>query len=76
MQAMLNVVDTELTWREREILEQADAILLKVQKDILDKSLVLQSLATGEVVEVDEIGRARGVLNAFRECGYFLLRRR
>ena len=75
MKPLLNVVDTELTWREREILKQADAILLKVQKETL-KNCAFQSLETGEIVEADEIGRTRGVLNAFHECNYFLLRRR
>lgn len=76
MESVLNVVSTELTWKEREILLQADAILLKVQKEILDRSLILQSLVTGEVVEVDEIGRTRGILNAFYESEYFQLKRR
>ena len=58
-----NVIDTELTHEEREILAQADEILYRLQLDLGNK-LNMMALESGEIISTDELGRVRGILDS------------
>lgn len=58
-----NVVDTNLTCEEMEILAEADRILCGLQFDLGSK-LDMKSLETGEVISTCELSRVRGILEA------------
>ena len=70
MKKLVNVYDMELTREEKEILEKADIILDRIQRDIGENSK-LQSIENGEIVFGDELSRVRGVVSAFYESNYF-----
>ena len=61
-----NVIDTNLTCEEMEVLAQADEILHRLQIDLGNK-LEMMSLETGEIIATEEFGRVRGVLGALSE---------
>ena len=61
-----NVIDTNLTFEEMEILAQADEILHKLQID-LGSQLDMQSIETGEIISTNELSRVRGIIGALSE---------
>ena len=56
-----NMINTNLTAEEMEVLAQADEILHRLQND-LGNHLDMTSLETGEVVSTSELGRVRGII--------------
>lgn len=61
-----NMIDTNLTAEEMEVLAQTDEILHRLQID-LGKQLNMMSLETGEVISTEEFARVRGILGALSE---------
>ena len=61
-----NVIDTNLTLEEMEMLAQADKILRKLQYD-LGSQLNMTSVETGEIISTNEFTRIRGILGALSE---------
>ena len=61
-----NIIDTNLTVEEMEVLAHADEILYKLQID-LGKQLNMMSLETGEIISTEEFARVRGILGALSE---------
>lgn len=66
MTKLENVVTLDLTIEERDILAVASDILAKVQVDLAN-CIDLQAVETGEVIEADELGRVRGILDGLAE---------
>jgi hypothetical protein len=61
-----DMIDTNLTVEEMEVLAQADEILHRLQND-LGNQLNMMSLETGEVISTEEFARVRGILGALSE---------
>ena len=61
-----NMIDTNLTVEEMEVLAQTDEILHRLQND-LGNQLNMMSLETGEVISTEEFARVRGILSALSE---------
>lgn len=61
-----NVVTLDLTIEERDALAVASDILAKVQVDLAN-CIDLQAVETGEVIEANELGRVRGILDGLAE---------
>lgn len=61
-----NVVTLDLTIEERESLAVASDILAKVQVDLAN-CIELRAVETGEVIESNELGRVRGILDGLAE---------
>ena len=53
-----------LNYEDREVLEKACDILYGVQMEFGNR-MVLQDVCTGEVTEVSELARVRGILSMF-----------
>ena len=75
MKRITQVIDTEFTLEEREVLIKASELLHELQESFKSCSS-LTSLTTGEVVGIEEIARVRGILSAFSESTYFQTKRR
>ncbi len=56
-----NAIDIGLTCEETEILAQADEILFNLQ-NYFGERLNLTSIDSGEVISINELARARGIL--------------
>lgn len=61
MTRLTNLISTDLTAQEMEILEQANDILYGLQME-LGCQLDMTSPLTGEVISTKELGRVRGIL--------------
>lgn len=61
-----NVVTLDLTIEEKEVLAMASDILAKVQVDLAN-CIELRAVETGEVIESNELGRVRGILDGLAE---------
>jgi hypothetical protein len=61
-----DMIATNLTVEEMEVLAQADEILHRLQID-LGKQLNMMSLETGEIISTEEFARVRGILGALSE---------
>ncbi len=72
MERVENVVTTNLTVEEREILAQADTILYQIQM-ALGKYKGTLSLENGDIVMGAELGRVRGILSHYADNGFFKL---
>lgn len=66
MTKLENVVTLDLTIEERDALAVASDILAKVQVDLAN-CIDLQAVETGEVIEANELGRVRGILDGLME---------
>ena len=66
MERVENVVTLGLTIEERDVLAVASDILAKVQADLAN-CIDLQAVETGELIEADELGRVRGILDGLAE---------
>ena len=65
MEMKLRTVETlgiELTVDERRTIKKVDEILLDVQRILEKKQAYIMALETGEVIDWDDIARARGVI--------------
>ena len=66
MTKLENVVTLDLTIEERDVLAVASDILAKVQADLAN-CIELRAVETGEVIESNELGRVRGILDGLAE---------
>lgn len=66
MTKLENVVTLDLTIEEREALAVASDILAKVQVDLAN-CIKLRAVETGEIIESNELGRVRGILDGLAE---------
>ena len=56
-----------LTEKEKEILKKADELLEEIYRQVEDKYR-LQNWETGELIDVAEIPRVRGIIGGLAEC--------
>lgn len=65
MEMKLRTVETlgiELTVDERRTIKKVDEMLLGIQRVLEAKDSYIMALETGEVIDWDDIARARGVI--------------
>ena len=65
MEMTLRTIETlniALTVEERMALKKADEVLLGLQRVLEAKDSYIMALETGEVIDWDDIARARGVI--------------
>ena len=60
------MINLNLTQHERQALTTIDVLLLKVQIKFADETK-LQSIETGELLEIEELSRVRGILGMLRD---------
>ena len=63
------MINLNLTHYERQALATIDALLLKMQTKFTDETK-LQSVETGELLEIKELSRVRGVLGMIRDNSF------
>lgn len=65
MEMKLRTVETlgiELTVDERRTIKKVDEMLLGIQRVLEAKDSYIMALETGEIIDWDDIARARGVI--------------
>ena len=70
MEMKLRTVETlgiELTVEERMALKKADEVLLGIQRVLEAKDAYIMALETGEVIDYDDVARARGVMGGIAD---------
>ena len=63
------MINLNLTHYERQALATIDALLLKMQTKFTDETK-LQSVETGELLEIKELSIVRGVLGMIRDNSF------
>ena len=70
MKKLQNIYQSHLSEMDRQILDQAEKILLGVQLELC-KQKSTQSLIDGDVVCGEEIARVRGILAHYADNEFF-----
>lgn len=70
MKKLQNIYQSHLSEMDRQILNQAEKILLGVQLE-LGKQKSTQSLTDGDIVCGEEIARVRGILSHYADNEFF-----
>ena len=65
-----NVVALNLTITEKEILRETEKILTRLQREF-GNYIQLTALETGEIIEIDELARVKGILGGLHENAFF-----
>ena len=63
----VKTLNLALTIEERMALKKADEILLKIQKFLEVDEGYIMALETGEVIDYDDLARARGVMGGIAD---------
>ena len=63
----IETLDIVLTVEERMALKKADEVLLGVQRVLEAKDSLVMALETGEIIDWDDIARARGVMGGIAD---------